>query len=124
MNNIFHDIVERCCARFETGQTFSYVQTDATTPYIVGPTMLGVAASVARSLRPVPYFPDFPDFLFVHGLTGSVCSLCVTIRIQNIQAIYKEIEKLTIRELFLRLSTDAMPQFLQIITSSFRPHVH
>ena len=27
-----------CCAKFETGQTFSYVQTDATTP-----TMLGVA---------------------------------------------------------------------------------
>ena len=30
-----------CCAKFETGQTFSYVQTDATTPKIVGPTMLG-----------------------------------------------------------------------------------
>ena len=26
-----------CCAKFETGQTFSYVQTDATTPNIVGP---------------------------------------------------------------------------------------
>ena len=30
-----------CCVR-ETGQTLSYVQTDATTPNIVGPTMLGV----------------------------------------------------------------------------------
>ena len=25
-----------CCAKFETGQTFSYVQTDATTPIIIG----------------------------------------------------------------------------------------
>ena len=30
-------VVGCCCAKFETGQTFSYVQTDATTP-----TMLGV----------------------------------------------------------------------------------
>ena len=35
------------CAKFETGQAFSYVQRDAsTTPNIVGPTMFGVVASV------------------------------------------------------------------------------
>jgi len=34
------------CAKFETGQTFSHVQTDPTTPNTVGPTMLGVVASV------------------------------------------------------------------------------
>ena len=28
-------IVGSCCAKFETGQTFSYVQTDATTPIII-----------------------------------------------------------------------------------------
>ena len=39
-------VVGSCCAKFETGQTFSYVQTDATTPKIVGLTMLGVVASV------------------------------------------------------------------------------
>ena len=34
------------CAKFETGQTFNYVETNVTTPNIVGPTMLGVVASV------------------------------------------------------------------------------
>ena len=34
------------CAKFETGQTFSHVQTDSTTANIVGPTMLGDFASV------------------------------------------------------------------------------
>ena len=29
-------VVGSSCAKFETGQTFSYVQTDATTPNIVG----------------------------------------------------------------------------------------
>ena len=29
-------VVESRCAKFETGQTFSYVQRDATTPNIVG----------------------------------------------------------------------------------------
>jgi len=29
-------VVGTCCAKFETGQTFSYVQTDATTPNNVG----------------------------------------------------------------------------------------
>ena len=35
-----------CCTKFETVQTFSYVQTDTTTLSNVGPTMLGVVASV------------------------------------------------------------------------------
>ena len=38
-------VVACCCSKFETGQTFIYVQTDATTPDKVGPTMLGVVAS-------------------------------------------------------------------------------
>ena len=36
-------VVRCCCAKFETGQTFSYAQTDATTPSNVGsclPTVL------------------------------------------------------------------------------------
>ena len=33
----FTQPVACCCAKFETGQTFSYVQTDATTPNIAGP---------------------------------------------------------------------------------------
>ena len=37
---------EFSCSKFETGQTFSYVQAEATTPNIVGPTKLGVVASV------------------------------------------------------------------------------
>ena len=32
--------------KFETGQTLSYLQTDTTTPNIVGPTTLGVVASI------------------------------------------------------------------------------
>ena len=40
-----------CCAKFETGQAFSYVQRDATTPNIVGPTMFGVVASVYQRLQ-------------------------------------------------------------------------
>ena len=38
----FAHLVACCCAKFETGQTFSFVQTDATTPINVGscwPTM-------------------------------------------------------------------------------------
>ena len=35
-------VVGSCCAKFETGQTFSYVQKDATTPNNAGPTLLGV----------------------------------------------------------------------------------
>ena len=35
-------VVGSCCAKFESGgQTFSYVQTDGTTPNTVWPTMLG-----------------------------------------------------------------------------------
>ena len=39
-------VVGSSCAKFETGETFSYVQTNATTSNIVGPTMLGVVGSV------------------------------------------------------------------------------
>ena len=46
----FAHLVACCCAKFETGQTLSYVQTDATTPNIVGPTMLGVVGPTM--LRP------------------------------------------------------------------------
>ena len=40
-------VVRNCCAKFETGQNFSYVQRDATTPNIVGsgwPTILRLFA--------------------------------------------------------------------------------
>ena len=44
-------VVWSCCAKFETGQNFSHVQTDATAHNIVAPTMLGVVASVCTSLK-------------------------------------------------------------------------
>ena len=43
-------VVGSCCAKLETGQTFSCVQTDDTTPNIIGPTMLGILVSVCRQL--------------------------------------------------------------------------
>ena len=43
-------VVESCCAKFETDRTFSHVQTDATTPDIFGPKILGVVASVCTLL--------------------------------------------------------------------------
>ena len=46
-------VVGSCCAKFETGQTFSYVQTDATTPNIAGTTMSGVVASFCAQLKSV-----------------------------------------------------------------------
>ena len=50
-------VVGRCCAKFETVQTFSYVQTDATTldTSSVGPTMLRVVASVYGTFSSVPH---------------------------------------------------------------------
>ena len=45
LHTLLH-VVGSCGANFETGQTFSYVQTDAKTPNIVAPTMLGVVACV------------------------------------------------------------------------------
>ena len=44
-------VAGRCCAKLETGQTFSHLQTDTTTPNTVGPTMLGVVASVSTQLN-------------------------------------------------------------------------
>ena len=49
LHTLLH-VVARCCAEPGTGQTFSYVQTDATSPNIVAPTMLGIAASVLAVL--------------------------------------------------------------------------
>ena len=43
---MFLRVVKKCCAKFETGQTFSDVLADATTPNFVGLTMLGVVMSV------------------------------------------------------------------------------
>ena len=43
-------VVAGCCAKFETGQTLSYVQMDGITQNIVGPTMLGVVAYVFTQL--------------------------------------------------------------------------
>ena len=46
-------VVGSCCAKFETGQTFSYVQKDTTTPNNAGPTLLGVVGSCSPTmLRP------------------------------------------------------------------------
>ena len=39
-------VVGSCCAKFDTGQTLSYVQTDTTTPNIVG-----VVASICTKLN-------------------------------------------------------------------------
>ena len=44
-------VVGSCCVRFETGQTFNYFQTDATSPNIIGPTMLGVVGLVLAVVR-------------------------------------------------------------------------
>ena len=44
-------VVGSCCVRFETGQTFNYLQTDAKSPNIIGPTMLGVVAFVLAVVR-------------------------------------------------------------------------
>ena len=42
-------VVGSCCAKFETGQTFIYVQTDATTPNIVGQQCWELLRPFARS---------------------------------------------------------------------------
>ena len=44
-------VVGSCCVRFETGQTFNYLQTNATSPSITGPTKLGVVAFVLAVVR-------------------------------------------------------------------------
>ena len=43
--------VASCCAKFETGQTFSFVQTDATTPINVGSCWPTMFRPFARGLR-------------------------------------------------------------------------
>ena len=47
-------VVGSCCAKFETGQTFIYVQTDATTPNIVGQQCWELLRLFACSLKFVP----------------------------------------------------------------------
>ena len=49
LHTLLH-VVGSCSAKFNTGQTFSYVQTDPTTPNIGRPTMLGVVGSVCTWL--------------------------------------------------------------------------
>ena len=39
-------VIWSCRAKFETGQTLGFLQTDETTPNIVGQKMLGVFASI------------------------------------------------------------------------------
>ena len=43
------------CAKFETDQNISYVQTDAASPNIVGSTMMGVVASACTQFLELPY---------------------------------------------------------------------
>ena len=50
-------VVGSCCAKVETGQTFSHVQTDAITHKIVGPAVVGVVASFTRNLACVAFVP-------------------------------------------------------------------
>ena len=49
LHTLLH-VVGCCCTRFETGQTFSYMQTDTTIPNIVRSTMLGIVDSVCTQL--------------------------------------------------------------------------
>ena len=49
LHTLLH-VVGCCCTKFETGQTFSYMQTDTTTPNIVRSTMLGIVGSVYTQL--------------------------------------------------------------------------
>ena len=69
-------VVGSCCAKFVTGQTFSYIQTDATTPNIVRPAMVGVNATVmlgvvaqfARTINPLLSTPPLPQAHLGGGL--------------------------------------------------------
>ena len=49
LHTLLH-VVGCCCTKFETGQTFSYMQKDTTTPNIVRSTMLGIVGSVCTQL--------------------------------------------------------------------------
>ena len=70
-------VVGSCCAKFETGQTFSYLQTDVTTPNNVGPTLLGVVGQkcCVRLHRALGYVHTVPvDFRPLKNLTGHFVS--------------------------------------------------
>ena len=69
---ILWSVVGSCIAKFETdGQTFSYVQTDGTTPNIVGPTMLWVDEGIFHKLisKSVKCFKNrrFGYMIFLQG---------------------------------------------------------
>ena len=50
------DVVACCCAKFEIGQTFSYVQTDATTSDNVGSCWPTVLHPFAQGLNGFTFF--------------------------------------------------------------------
>ena len=60
------------CAKFETSQTFSHVQMHETTPNIVGPTMLGVVASVCTQLNRLQMSLQRQQFLLSYLMTLNV----------------------------------------------------
>ena len=47
-------LVGSCCAKFETGQLLATCKRTQHAPNIVGPTMLGVVASVCTELKILP----------------------------------------------------------------------
>ena len=59
-------VVGSCSLKFETGQTFT--QHDATTPKIVGPTMLGVITCVCTL-----FYSNFVTGLFINAFPQSQC---------------------------------------------------
>ena len=88
-------VVGSCCAKFETGQTFSPVQTDSTLLDVTCCVLLGV---VAQSLKPahangrniVSQHVQLPTFL---GFVASVC-LSLTFQKENRRANLRLTEKL------------------------------
>ena len=61
-------VVGRCCAKFETRQTFSYAKTDATTTIgdkIVETLFLNRVISGNKRIRTPPLFPPFKVGVFV-----------------------------------------------------------
>ena len=66
-------VVGSCCAKFETGQTFRYVKTDATNPNNVGscwPTMLHWANLTWKVAWPWQILSSFSFLCFFWGVGG------------------------------------------------------
>ena len=62
-------VVMSCCAKFETGQTLNYVQTDATIPNNAGQRCSELLCPFARSLKVLlqhqsTFFTDFRQFKY------------------------------------------------------------